>query len=58
MITGTRVKVTRGVHHGKRGTVVSVRSTGEGDHTRFLPTVVLADDSVVEISGKDLTAIR
>lgn len=58
MITGTRVKVTGGIHHGKRGTISSVRLTGEGEHTRALPTVALTDNSLVEISGKDLTTIR
>ena len=58
MITGTRVKVTGGIHHGKRGLISSVRMTGEGEHMRVIPTVILTDNSLVEISGKDLTPVR
>lgn len=58
MITGTRVKVTGGLHHGKRGTVASVRLTGEGVHTRAVPTIALSDNTLAEISGKDLTICR
>ena len=58
MITGTRVKVTEGVHHGKAGTVSSVRLVGAGDSTRALPTVRLSDDTEVEIPGNHLTVVR
>lgn len=59
MFIGSHVRVADGIHHGKRGTVASVQiKTGKDGSVRAVPTVLLADDTLLEISGEHLTVCR
>lgn len=59
MHIGSNVKINAGDYHGKRGTVTSTRTvTMDDGRVYILPTVTLADDSTIEVSGDRLTIVR